>query len=506
MPAPAQLARGEIYERAREEARKEEWDWLFDPLRDWFDGLWSWIQDIGQSIVDTLGDAIEIWINAILNTLGTILDVLGDAIASVGDLLGDVAGWILEQVATVGEIIVSTLGSAIEGLGSWIVDAFSEVVGVLRDVLGAIWDGLVAGVTAVWEWLRDNILGPLWDALSDFFERVVDMIVSAAETVFNAVVSMVTPGSPLEPSQALVAFGAVSAAVMGASLVITTINLAHPLKTIVGEQMTAFIYKFLGFNELSSAFWGSIGAEVLDYPMRLWARLTFRSRVPGHSDADEMLWHGQITKEEWFKIHTYEGWKDEYIQAHYASMWHNPSVREIGMITDAVALEPEKITEMLRELGYKPEALPMLSAVLARRPTVDELKTLRSELIKDTVDGAMSIADLERALRQLGATVTELELLRQIVEIKIARAERKAAASEVEAWQGERVKALTEAYRRDLLTEVEYLEELEFAGVEHAKASQTVYLEEVRKLPKLKRTAEPVETVSVAGGERYYAV
>jgi len=490
MPAPAQLGHSDLYQNIKAEAATGEWPWPLSVVQDYLEDLYEWVRDIGQSVIDGATAVIKGWVDGILTALGTIWTALGDAIGSVGSLLGEVAGQVFDALASAAETITGTIGGALEGLGSWIVDALTDLLGILSDALGAIWDGLVAAASAVWEWLRDNLLEPLWDALANFFNGVVGMITSVVETVFNALTSMITPGSPLEPEQALAMFGVVSAAVMGASIVVTAINVAHPFKTVVQEQTIAFVYKFLGFSELSTAFWGSVGTEVLDYPMRLWARLTFRARVPGHVDADEMLWHGRISDEEWWKLHTYEGWKDEYIRAHYASMWRNPAVREIGMIMDAVALEPDKVRKMLRELGYNPEDIPLLVAVLSRRPVVDELRALRSELIAETVGGHMTLPELEGALRALGHTPTELELLRQIVVVRMTRAQRTAAAKELQAFQAERVKALTEAYRRDLVDEGEYIEELLIAGVEPSKASQTLYLEEVRKLPKPRRTYE----------------
>ncbi len=372
------------------------------------------------------------------------------------------------------------------------MDAFKDFVKLLGDAIQAIWRGFVDVVSAVFSWLKKNVLDPLLRIVQGFLEQAGAMISSAMGVVLTAVTTMVHPSSPLSPDMALPMFGVMAASVLGISAGITAINATHPLKDIIGSQQVAFIYKFLGFEHFSSAFWGSLGGEILDHPMRLWARMTFRARVPNHMDADEMLWHGQITPAKWHELHTYEGWSDEYIRAHFASQWRNPSVREIGMITDAVGLEPAKIEEMLQELGYNPEDLPLLTQVLARRPTVDELKALRSLLITDTVEGGMTIGELESALRGLGTTDGELTLLRQIVALRTARAQRLQVDKDLKAFQTERVKALTQAYERDLMDDGQYLEELLAASVEPLKASQTLYLEQVKKVPRPKRVYESV--------------
>lgn len=368
------------------------------------------------------------------------------------------------------------------------LDALGDAVRWLGDMLERIWDGFVRVLSTVADWLRRNVIDPIWRAAASLMDQLGVVIGSAMGVAVTALTKMVHPGSPLEPWTALPMFGAIAASMLAIQTTFLGVNAVHPLKEIIGDTANAMVCKFLGFEHLSSAFWGALGTEILNQPLRLWARSTFRARVPGHAEADEMLWHGQISEARWHELHTYEGWSDELIAAHYASQWRNPSVRDIGMITDAVALEPATVERMLRELGYNPEDLPLLSAVMARRPVIDELKALRADLIRETVEGAMTIGELESALRALGAKDSELAIIRQIVAIRRARAQRKQIADAAKDWTGKRVAALTEAYRRDLLSEEEYLEELLDAGIEPAIAAQTLYLEQVRKLPRPRRT------------------
>jgi len=366
--------------------------------------------------------------------------------------------------------------------------AFDDFMKLLADALKAIWDGFVAVLSEVFAWIKKYVLDPIWAVLQSAFELIVGSVQSVMETILNSVTTMVHPGSPLDPWTALPMMAVAAVSMMSAGMAIKTTDLIHPFKKVFGDQFEAMLYKFLGFNELSSAFWGSIGTELLDYPLRLWARMTFRARVPDGRDADRFLWHGQIDEADWTKLHTYEGWPDKYIRAHYASQWRNPSVRELTSITDLQGVDPEWIRGGLKQLGYKAEDAALLASVIARRAVASEVNSLRSELMKETVEGDMTMGELESALQVLGVTAEEVSLIRQIVAMRISRAQRLRKAKDLKAYQAEAVTAFTEAFRRGLLDEGEYLEELLAAGLEERKAAQKVYLEDVRKLSKPKRT------------------
>lgn len=363
---------------------------------------------------------------------------------------------------------------------------------VLEDTLQAIWRGIVDVVNTVFLWLKKNVLDPLWRMLQEAGEAVSKALGSALEGIFKIVTTMVHPGSPLDPAAALPMLAVVAVAEMSLGMAIQTTNLIHPFKVVFGDQFQAMIYKFLGFNELSGAFWGSIGVELLDHPLRLWARMTFRARVPDHRLADEMYWHDELSAEEWHTLHTYEGWPDSTIAKHARSMWREPNVRELGMIMDVGGMSIDEISAVLRHRGTDPETAKVLAAAISRRPMADELRALRSELIKETAEGSMTVDELESALFAIGVTDAEFSLIKQIVAMRVARAQRLQADKDLKAYQVEAVKASTQAYERDLMDDGQYLEELLAAGVEPLKASQTLYLEQVKKVPRPKRVYELV--------------
>lgn len=368
------------------------------------------------------------------------------------------------------------------------LDAFKDFAKLLGDALQTIWQGFVTVISAIADWLKKNLLDPLLKLVMSLLEKFGDVISSAMGVVFKAVTTMVHPGSPLDPTFALPMLGVVAASMIAIQTTFIGVNVAYPLKDIIGPTTNAMVVEFLGFNKIAGAFWGALGAEVLEYPLRLWARMTFRARTPDHRLADEMYWHGELTGDEWHKLHTYEGWPDETIAKHGRSQYREPSVREIGMIMDSGGMSIEEIEATLRHRGTEPELAKVLAGAISRRPIADELRSLRSELIKQTAEGDMTTGELDSALRVFGVTEEEISLIMRIVVMRIQRLGRLQETKDLKAYQAEVVTASTEAFRRDLMDEGQYLEELLAAGLEDRKAAQRVYLEDVRKIPKPKRT------------------
>ncbi len=415
--------------------------------------------------------------------------------------------------------------------------------------LSSIWNGFVSVLNGVWTWIQQNVLNPIIAFFTQFFNGVTSMITSGMGTIFNAFVSMVHPGSPLTPESAMAVFGVVSAITVAASIGVTMVNIAHPFKTIIQEQTIAFIYKFLGFNELAGAFWGAIGGEVLDEPLRMWARMTFRARYPGHDLLDRLYFHGLLSETDWFTFHTYLGWKDEQISAHFEEMHREPSIREILLATDAIGVDRAWVSESLKHSGYAQDSIDRLLPTIMARPLVDELKAFRSQAITAYVNGEETIeqllqdlkdthlsndeiafvlraAGIRRSRREasdqraadkataaaaakaaaeqaaiekaaakqtaadLAAATKAAEASRKAEE-KAAAAARAAATAQVlrdqeaarKALQDAAKQAFVESYGKDLITDSELLQGLLGLGIPADRAGEIVAVERIRKLP-----------------------
>lgn len=221
--------------------------WLWDnvkPFRDFFTGIWDWITNAWSVSIDWIVNTAVPWIvNAFKSIWQTIKDVAGwiagfyttwikpvvDAIITFGKIVlitiltfiilpwkllwnvaepivSDMIAWFkvflpaamdwLKQkwdtvtnalgvawqaVKTVFKIVVG----AIIGAAWWLYIKILETLGFIKAVWGAAWDWVSQKVTAVWSWIKNNVINPI---VTWFLTYVWPMIKAVINALVNAFV------------------------------------------------------------------------------------------------------------------------------------------------------------------------------------------------------------------------------------------------------------------------------------------------------------------------------
>jgi hypothetical protein len=112
--------------------------------------------------------------------------------------------------------------------------------------------------------------------------------------------------------------------------------------------------------------------------------------------------------------------------------------------------------------------------------------------VKEYVDGYLTYNEVVNALKSMGYLPYEIQLIMQIAVIRRTRAERVTQQKALKEYRDKVVTSLIEAYRRDLIDDSDMLSELIANGVDKDLAAQIIVLEQIRKWPKPKRSAEVI--------------
>jgi hypothetical protein len=151
-------------------------------------------------------------------------------------------------------------------------------------------------------------------------------------------------------------------------------------------------------------------------PIRLYYNAVYRPAIPSTGQADQMLFEGHISEDEWRRIYAYHGWKDADMEAWRKTMYREPSQRTLlTMLEDPEVGEPW-VRKKLAELGFNAEDIDVMIAYKRRLIEAKAAKALESEKAKlrdnakaDYVKGYIVENDLRSTLQTLGYSPEEVE-------------------------------------------------------------------------------------------------
>jgi len=208
------------------------------------------------------------------------------------------------------------------------------------------------------------------------------------------------------------------------------------------------IYAWYGFPDKDM--------ELIEKELRGW---------PVPRQADQMLFEGHITEEQWNLLYKKAGWRDEYRDAWKKTMYAEPREFLIARILEVAQEEKIWFTTKLKEHGYTAADAEKLIGIFNKLTTRDELTGVMTELVTEFSEGFSSEADLTSALDKLRRPKEEIATRVELAKLKAEKSKRSAER-----------KLLREKFVKLVIQEAEYRSGLEKLGMQKDRIEIEVQL------------------------------
>lgn len=157
---------------------------VLDAAIEMFMAIVDAIPEIISSLAENLPEIITSIVEALVSSAPQILEA---AVTALGEILSAIGQIISDIPAKMGEIIDSVL----KAIFGW----FGDILDYATTAFSAIFDGLVAGVKNIWDWIKDlpskllDKLKEVWEDLVAIGKAIVDGIWEGIKRFFTSTVS-----------------------------------------------------------------------------------------------------------------------------------------------------------------------------------------------------------------------------------------------------------------------------------------------------------------------------
>ena len=121
--------------------------------------FWTWLQGIGDAIIEFL-----------FNLPGNIMNILGGIFTWITGALGNLINGIKNVVTRFFTSLWDNLDQGVKDALTFVWDIFDDTFTSIVEFLGGIFDGIKDIFMGAFNWINDNVIGPLGEAISAAWE------------------------------------------------------------------------------------------------------------------------------------------------------------------------------------------------------------------------------------------------------------------------------------------------------------------------------------------------
>jgi len=420
--------------------------WITDTVFGWITGALRWATDTFHWLQSVIGESAS-WI---VNRLSGFWD---------GTLrwMTDTFHWLQGEVAKAGSWIVDQVGLAFDAastaIGDTISSVFKPILEPMQSIFKNLWAWLSQGVAgfgvAVGGFLSERVVAPLRAGLEGLGAWLINSVQGLFRTVLNFFAS---PKSP-DPEDPVGSIANVMTTVLGfgTSIFLPMLagELVHPLKQMGLGYLSAMMYDMAGFGRVASALTLELATISYIWPLRYSLNQLWRPRIPDTRSADQMLFEGYITQDDWRSIYQRQGWKDSYIDAWQKTMYREPSQRTLLAMLEDPEIPEEWVRKKLAEIGFTVDDIDTMIGYKRRLIETKRLasyNTEKSRLVTNAKSDFVLGFILEDTLR---ANLAAAEIDPDEIEYHVADAR----GDRVRAYKKGLLDAYEDGYIKDLITD-----------------------------------------------------
>ena len=367
---------------------KGDWEGAWNAIKDTFIRIWDIIMKNTENVRKTITE----WIQGVVDKVKEIWDTgwnavkdffvgIWDAIVEFFTETGDSFSTLWEDTWTAIKDFFTGIWDAIVEFfqGIWnnsIVQFIIDVMGIIREVIRIGWEFVQGIIKTVLEFIWNNIIQPIWNAVKDFLTTTWEIIKGVADTVWNAIKNFVS----------------------------TSVEAADTTIRNIWGALTGFISGIWnGIKSVTITVWEAVKNFIIEKIRFVWDRVTYYAGLI--RGVAEIVWGAikRTTETVWNEIKDFI-WKPIKEAYDSVSTWIGNIVGKIRELWNRATYWVGRVRDVLSKINPTSWFSPPLTQTVGRG--MDTLKgVVVGKLIDIHGEASRRVANIRAEVR----TLTELE-------------------------------------------------------------------------------------------------